>query len=94
MKTTSFDCFNQCAGKMQAKKVTAVPSMISGFAKHPGVTSSEADYAVLLDADASSYMIFSSSPVSIDNLRKRYVLKFAKYIPATLGTVYWLSCGI
>ena len=55
--------------KMQAEKVTAVPSsMISGvFAKHPGVASSEADYAVLLDADASSYMIFSFSPVSMDN---------------------------
>jgi hypothetical protein len=52
---------------MQAEKVTAVPSMISGFAKHPGVARSEADYAVLLDADASSYMIFSSSPVSMDN---------------------------
>jgi hypothetical protein len=61
---------------MQAEKVTAINDQ--RFAKHPGVASSEADYAVLLDADASSYMIFSSSPVSIDNLRKRYVFKVRK----------------
>jgi hypothetical protein len=69
-----------CPKKCRPKKVNAIPSsMISGgFAKHPGVASSEADYAVLLDADASSYMIFSSSPVSIENLRKRYAFKVRK----------------